>query len=258
MMKDQQVQTLSVDIINQSRRIAYNRVKGQAPGVVFLSGHGSDMNGSKALFLEAWAKRHGQAYLRFDYSGHGCSDGIFLEKNISDWTLDTLAIIDELTEGPQILIGSSLGGWIMLNVALKRPNRIIGLIGIAAAPDFTEDLIWQSLDCKNKTKFKAEGKIEFENPYADEPVIYPYHLIEDGRKHLLLRKAIPITQPVRLLHGLNDTEVPWQTAIRLADCLDSEDVSLCFDKIATHRFSEPQQLKSLEIVLDELINKFSH
>ena len=256
-MKDKQMQALFLHSIDQSDKIAYKRVKGQAPGVVFLCGHGSDMNGSKALFLESWAKRRGQAYLRFDYSGHGCSDGIFLEKNISNWTLDALAIIDEITEGPQVLIGFSLGGWIMLNVALKRPNRIVGLIGIAAAPDFTEDLIWEPLDFKSKTKFKAEGKIEFENHYTDDPAIYPYHLIEDGRKHLLLRGTLPIIQPVRLLHGLNDTEVPWQTAIRLADCLKSEDVLLHFDKTATHRFSEPQQLQSLETTLDELLDKLS-
>jgi len=242
-------------IINQSGKIAYNRVKGKSPGVVFLCGHGSDKEGSKALFIEAWAKNCGQAFLRFDYSGHGSSDGLFLETNISDWTRDALTVLDNLTEGPQILVGSSLGGWIMLNVAMERPTRVAALIGIAAAPDFTEDLIWQPLDNSSRLAFKAHGQISMENPYGDNPVIYPYHLIEDGRQHLRLRGPLSITQPVRLLHGINDTEVPWQTTVTLADCLQSNDVLLHFDKAATHRFSEPRQLQSIQAVLEQLINQ---
>ena len=249
------MQPVTKYIVNQSGKIAYNRVSGKNPGVVFLCGHGSDKEGSKALFLEAWAKNCGQAFLRFDYSGHGSSDGLFLETNISDWTRDAITVLDNLTEGPQILIGSSLGGWIMLNVAVERPNRIAALIGIAAAPDFTEDLIWQPLNASSRSTFKANGQIAMENPYADDPVIYPYHLIEDGRQHLRLRGRLSITQPVRLLHGIRDTEVPWQTAVTLANCLRSNDVLLHFDKAATHRFSEPAQLQSLQSTLDPLINQ---
>ena len=245
-------------IINQSGKIAYNRVLGKSPGVVFFCGHGSDKEGDKALFIEAWAKNNGHAFLRFDYSGHGSSDGLFLETNISDWTRDALAILDNLTDGPQILVGSSLGGWIMLNVALVRPTRVAALVGIAAAPDFTEDLIWQPLDASSRSAFKAHGQISMENPYADNPVIYPYHLIEDGRQHLRLRGPLSITQPVRLLHGINDTEVPWQTALKLSDCLKSDDVLLHFDKAATHRFSEPAQLQSIQAVLDQLITQIQH
>ena len=213
------------------------------------------MDGSKALFLESWAQQQGRAFLRFDYSGHGQSDGTFLETNISDWTRDAIAVLDDLTTGPQILVGSSLGGWIMLNVALARPNRIAGLIGIAAAPDFTEDLIWQPLDHDQRNKMKNDGQIAMENPYADDPVIYPYHLIEDGRQHLRLRTPLAITAPVRLLQGMNDAEVPWQTATRLADCLQSDDVVLHFDKTATHRFSEPAQLHLLETILMTLLDQ---
>ena len=165
---------------------------------------------------------------------------------------------DNLTEGPQILVGSSLGGWIMLNVALERPTRVAALIGIAAAPDFTEDLIWQPLDAPSRSAFKADGQIVMENPYANDPVIYPYHLIEDGRQHLRLRGPISITQPVRLLHGINDTEVPWQTAFTLTDCLQSSDVLLHFDKAATHRFSEPAQLQSIQAMLEQLIIQIQH
>ena len=252
------MQSGSGNIINQSGKIAYNRVSGKSPGVVFLCGHGSNKEGSKALFLETWAKNYGQAFLRFDYSGHGSSEGVFLETNISDWTRDAITVLDDLTEGPQILVGSSLGGWIMLNVVLARPERVAGLVGIAAAPDFTEDLIWQPLNAVSQSAFKAAGQITIENPYASDPVIYPYHLITDGRKHLRLRGSLPITQPVRLLHGINDTEVPWQTAVTLANCLQSNDVSMHFDKAATHRFSEPTQLRSLQTVLEQMINQLEH
>lgn len=243
--------------INQSGKIAYNRVAGQSPGVVFLCGHGSTMDGKKALFLEAWAKRHGRAFLRFDYSGHGQSDGAFLGSNISDWTRDSIAVLDNLTYGPQILVGSSLGGWIMLNVALARPEKVAGLVGIAAAPDFTEDLIWQPLDAESRATFKTNGQITMDNPYSDDPVIYPYHLIEDGRQHLKLRCPIPLLQPVRLLHGIDDSEVPWNTAMTLANCLQSRNVSIHFDKTATHRFSELTQLHSLEMILAELIDQLN-
>ena len=244
--------------INQSGKIAYNRVLGKSPGVVFFCGHGSDKEGSKALFIESWAKNHGQAFLRFDYSGHGSSDGLFLETNISDWTHDAITILDNLTEGPQILVGSSLGGWIMLNVAMERPTRVAALVGIAAAPDFTEDLIWQPLDESSRSTFKADGQITMENPYADDPVIYPYHLIEDGRRHLRLRGPLSITQPVRLLHGINDIEVPWQTAVTLTNCLQSNDVLLHLDKAATHRFSEPAQLQNIQAMLEQLITQILH
>ena len=252
------METTSWHSINQSSRIAYNRVSGDSPGVVFLCGHGSDQEGSKALFIESWAKNYGQAFLRFDYSGHGKSDGLFLETNISDWTQDAITVLDNLTEGPQILVGSSLGGWIMLNVALERPDRVAALVGIAAAPDFTEDLIWQPLDEYSRSAFRADGQIAMENPYADDPVIYPYHLIKDGRQHLRLRGPLSITQPVRLLHGINDKEVPWQTALTLTNCLQSEDVLLHFDKAATHRFSDPAQLQSIQAVLERLITQIQH
>ena len=245
---------VSIHIIDQFGAIAYHRHAGTQPGVVFLCGHGSDMNGSKAMHLEAWAQRRGQSFLRFDYSGHGQSDGDFLQTNISDWTRDTINMIDAHTDGPQIVVGSSLGGWIMLNLALARPARIAALVGIAAAPDFTEELIWNPLDEAEKADFQESGEISFENPYADEPVFYPYHLIEDGRQHLRLQAPLPISVPVRLLHGMQDAEVPWQTATRLADQLQSDDVAVLLDKTATHRFSEPRQLAQLERVLDELVS----
>ena len=245
---------ISKHIIDQFGAIAYHRVPGTQPGVVFLCGHGSDMNGSKAMHIQAWAQRRGQSFLRFDYSGHGQSDGDFLKTTISDWTRDTIDMIDSHTDGPQIVVGSSLGGWIMLNLALARPARVAALVGIAAAPDFTEELIWDPLSDRAKADFQNSGQITIENPYGDDPVVYPYHLIEDGRQHLQLQAPLLINVPVRLLHGMQDTEVPWQTAIRLANKLQTNDVQVILDKAATHRYSGPSQLARLEYVLDDLVS----
>lgn len=249
---------VSKHISDQFGAIAYQRVSGTQPGVVFLCGHGSDMNGGKAIYTQAWAERRGQSFLRFDYSGHGQSDGDFLKTNISDWTRDTVEMIDAHTDGPQIVVGSSLGGWIMLNLALARPARVAALVGIAAAPDFTEELIWNPLDDVAKADFKTSGQINFENPYSDDPVIYPYHLIEDGRQHLRLQAPLSINVPVRLLHGMQDEEVPWQTATRLAEKLQSDDVAVMLDNTATHRYSEPRQLTQLERVLDDLVSMIAN
>jgi len=225
------------------------------PGIVFLIGHGSDMEGTKALACEDWARRNGRACLRFDYSGHGLSSGDFLDGNISSWTADCLAVLDALTTGPQILVGSSLGGWLMLNVALARPDRVAGLIGIAAAPDFTEDLLWAAFTDDQRRQIEADGVIALPNPYSDEPVIYPWHLITDGRHNLRLRGGLDITCPVHLLHGMQDEEVPWQTATATAAALASDDVEITLVKDAGHRFSEPDQIARLAAALDRMATK---
>ena len=238
--------------ISESDYIAYSRFSGQGPGIIFLPGHGSDMEGGKALFLEAWAKAEGRAFLRFDYRGHGLSSGSMQTTGISDWTADVVTVLDELTTGPQILVGSSLGGWLMLNAALARPNRVAGLVGIAAAPDFTEDLIWQELTDAQRQQMQRDGQIALPNPYADEDVIYPYHLIEDGRSHLRLRGGLDINVPIRLLHGMQDAEVPWQTATRIAEQAAGDDVKVHLVKDAGHRFSEESQLAMLRDVVADL------
>jgi len=242
--------------ITETDHIAYHRFLGNTPGIIFLAGHGSDMDGSKALHLEKWARTNGQAFLRFDYRGHGKSSGSMDSTNISDWTEDVITAIDELSEGPQILVGSSLGGWLMLNAALARPKRVVSLVGVAAAPDFTEDLIWAELNASQRSYMQSEGRIVLPNPYADEPVVYPYHLVEDGRNHLRLRSNLNINLPIRLLHGMQDAEVPWQTAVRIAECTVSNDVRLHLVKDAGHRFSEPKQLALLEQVTSGLIADF--
>ena len=252
---------LTLDSRNQ---IAFHIIEpqnqGAKPGIVFLAGHGSDMEGTKALFLEEWAQQNGVGFTRFDYSGHGQSGGVFLETNITDWTNDAIAVLDHLNSGPQILVGSSLGGWIMLNVALARPDRIVGLVGIAAAPDFTDDLIWDKLTPEQQTEMAETGQIALDNPYSDEPIIYPYHLITDGRQHFRLRGGLDIHVPVRLLHGMDDHEVPVQTSTKIAECLaggDAIDARVTHVPGAGHRFSEPDQLELLRDTVAELVADLS-
>lgn len=223
------------------------------PGFVFLAGHGSDMLGSKAESLADWADRSGHAFTRFDYRGHGQSSGAFLAHTISDWTADARHIIEQVTSGPLILVGSSLGGWIMLNLLTSCHQRIAGLIGIAAAPDFTERLIWQALDKTQQKQMQQQGHIALPNPY--EPggqLIYPYPLIEDGRANLVLDKPLEFDGPVILHQGMKDEEVPWQTALDIAGVLTSEQVEIRLDKTAGHRFSEPDQLAALTASADRI------
>jgi len=238
-------------------KLAFRRTGGSSPGVVFLCGHGSDMDGTKALEVESWAVRRGIGCLRFDYRGHGLSSGAFLDGNISSWTDDCLAALDDLTDGPQILVGSSLGGWLMLNVALARPQRVAGLVGIAAAPDFTEDLLWQEFDESQRRQIEADGVLALPNPYSEEPVRYPWHLITDGRKNLRLRGKLDIAAPVHLLHGMQDEEVPWQTATNTAAALTGGDVEITLVKTAGHRFSEPDQLALLRGALDRMVARLA-
>ena len=250
-MPDQEnVAPISYHNLKQGGKRAYKalhqeRANAQNPGLVFLAGHGSDMDGSKAIALENMANRHNIPFLRFDYFGHGRSDGHFLDGNLSRWLEDCKAMLDALTKGPQILVGSSLGGWLMLLTALQRKNRIAGMVGIAAAPDFTEALIWETLTPAQQKRMKIRGQIALPNPYADEDVIYPYHLIEDGQKHLLLKKEIDLNIPVILHQGMQDCEVPWQTAIQLAEKLTSKDVQIILDKHGGHRYSEAAQIDAL-------------
>src|SRR5205085_10939514 len=182
--------------------IAYHRLSGGSPGIVFLGGYRSDMTGTKALFLEDYCSQRGRAYLRFDYFGHGASSGDFAQGTIGRWREDAIAVIDSLTEGPQILVGSSMGGWIMLLAALARPERIAALIGIAAAPDFTAELLPNRLTPEQRRELDEKGAVTVPSDYDAAGYLYTSALIEDGAKHLLLGAPIPIDMPVRLLHGL--------------------------------------------------------
>jgi len=223
-----------------------------APGVIFLGGFMSDMTGGKATALEAWAQRRGRDFVRFDYRGHGASSGRFAEATIGDWAGDAIAVLDRLTEGPQILVGSSMGGWIMLLAALARPQRIAALVGIAAAPDFTEDLIWARATPEQRHALETVGHVDNPSAYSATPYRITRRLIEEGRNHLLLRGPIALACPVRLIHGLEDVDVPWQTSLRLADALASGDVEVTLVKGAAHRLSEPADLARLERVIETL------
>jgi pimeloyl-ACP methyl ester carboxylesterase len=232
--------------------LAYRRVPGAAPGIVFLPGLRSDMAGNKAAYLDGYCRARGSAYVRFDYFGHGASSGAFAEGTVGRWADDAIAVIEQLTEVPQILVGSSLGGWIMLLAALARPERIHALVGIAAAPDATEDLLWPRLDPAQRSELMAKGSVTLPSDYDPAGYTYSRRLIEEGRRHLVMRAALTIDCPVRLLHGLADASVPWQTSLRLAERLTGRDVAVTLVKDGDHRLSTPRDLARLGATLDAL------
>ena len=243
----------SYHIKSDGARIAYCRTPGRDPGIVFLGGYSSDMTGTKALALEAYASARGQAFLRLDYQGHGRSSGDFRDGTIGMWLSDALAVIDAETAGPQILVGSSMGGWIMLLAALHRRARVAGLVGIAPAPDFTEELMWPDLDPEQQSTLERERILHVPSEYSDTPTIITMQLIEEARGHLILQETIPIMVPVRLLHGMRDPDVPWRHSLRLADRLATPDVQVTLVKDGDHRLSTPCDLALLTATLDQLL-----
>ena len=232
--------------------LAWVKLPGREPTVVFLTGFRSDMTGKKATALAAFCAKTNHAMLRFDYSGHGTSGGRFEHGCIGVWTADALAAIDRLTAGKLVLIGSSMGGWIALLCALARTERIAALVGIAAAPDFTEALIWQSLNFEQRARVVEHGIIHLPSIYGD-PTPITRALIEDGRNHLLLSAPIPLRCPVRLLQGQADPDVPWEMALRIAEQVASADVQVTLVKDGDHRLSRPQDLALLWRVLRPLL-----
>jgi pimeloyl-ACP methyl ester carboxylesterase len=232
--------------------IAYSRAEGRSPGVVFLGGFRSDMTGAKALALEGFCREREQAFLRFDYSGHGSSGGEFTDCTVSTWLDDSLDALERLTEGPQIVVGSSMGGWLMLLAALRRPGRVAGLVGIAAAPDFTEELMWPNMAAPTRRKLMKDGVVYRPSAYGDGPYPITKALIEDGRNHLLLGAPIPIRCPVRLLHGMADHDVPWTFSQRLAERLESDDVTVTLFKKGGHRLAEPDEIAQINAAVTEL------
>ena len=228
--------------------LAWARQEGAAPTVVFLPGFRSDMTGDKATALAGFRADRGQAMLRFDYSGHGASGGRFENGTIGRWTDDALAVIDGLTEGPLVLVGSSMGGWIALLAALARPDRVVALIGIAAAPDFTEVLMWQAMTFEQRATLMCDGILQRPSQYG-EPYPITRALIEDGRTRLLLNAPIALDCPVRLLHGQDDPDVPWEMALRIAEQVTSHDIQVMLVKDGDHRLSRPQDLALLRRTL---------
>lgn len=233
-------------------KLAYAYLAGDGPALVFLSGFASDMQGTKAQFLRDWCAARGAAMLRLDYSGHGASGGAFADGTIGRWTADARAVIDAvLPAGDIILAGSSMGGWIGLLLARALVARLAGFLGIAAAPDFTEDLMKPGLTEADRAALAQVGVAMLPNPYGP-PTPITAALLDDGARNLVLRNPIPITAPVRLIHGQRDAEVPWRTSLHLAERIASEDVRVTLVKDGGHRLSRESDLALIGRILEEM------
>ena len=224
--------------------LAWVRLDGSSPTVVFLPGFRSDMTGDKATALAAFCAERGIGMLRFDYSGHGASSGDFLDGTIGAWAADALAAIDTLTTGPLILVGSSMGGWIALLTAIALPDRVAALVGIAAAPDFTQRLMWDSMAPSERATLERDGVLYVPSQYG-EPTPITRALIRDGANHLVLTGPVPIRCPIRLLHGQSDPDVPWELALRIAEQVETADARVILVKDGDHRLSRPSDLTLL-------------
>jgi pimeloyl-ACP methyl ester carboxylesterase len=231
--------------------VAYVRSAGKSPGIAFLGGFRSDMTGTKAIALDDWAKREGRAFLRFDYLGHGQSSGAFEDGTIGRWLDDSLAAIDQLTTGKLLLVGSSMGGWLSLLVARARPERVAGLVLIAAAPDFVVRM-YEDLSPADRETLKRDGRLARPSQYSPEPSVFTWKLIEEGRNHLLLDKKLKLDCPVRLLHGQDDPDVPWEHSLRIAEHVESPSVVTTLIKGGDHRLSSPEDIARLIAAISEL------
>ena len=236
----------------QGRRLAYHRSEGTGPTVVFLGGLKSDMTGTKAVHLEAWAQARGQSFLRFDYSGHGQSSGAFTEGAIGDWAEDAGEALSALTEGPLVPVGSSMGGGVSLLLARRMPERIAGMVTIAAAPDFTEDSMWAGFDADQRKALETEGQVALPSDYG-EPYIITRRMIEDGRNQLVLRDPLSLPWPTRFLQGTADEDVEMSVALRLLDHAEGDDMRLTLVKGADHRFSDDDCLALIVDAVHEVL-----
>jgi pimeloyl-ACP methyl ester carboxylesterase len=232
--------------------LVYEKIDGGAPGIVFLHGLGSDRHGNKANALATYCQAQGYGFLRFDMYGHGESSGKFEDGGPSRWREDAVRVLDELTQGPQILVGSSMGGWVMTLTALARPDRVAGLIGIAAAPDFTDGMVAKELSAAQQAQLDRDGIVDLPSDYGP-PMRIGKHLIADGNRNLVLRGPIAITCPVRLLHGQRDEDVAWSRSMMLAEHITGEDVEVTLVKDGDHRLSRDSDLALLTQTLDRLV-----
>ena len=234
---------------NDRPRLAYHHSPGAGPTIVFLPGYASDMQGSKALALEAWARTNGRAFLRFDYTGCGHSEGAFADQTLAGWRDDVLVMLDQVATGPVVLVGSSMGGWLMLLAAKARPERVAGMIGIAAAPDFTD---W-GFTADEKTYLNQYGRLERPNPYGPEPTLYTRAFWSSGEANRLLFAPIAFDGPVRLLHGDADPDVPWRLSVQLAGLLRSSDVATIVVKDGDHRLSRDGDIRLLIATVQNML-----
>lgn len=238
--------------ITPDRRLAFHKVDGKGPTVVFLGGFKSDMSGTKAMALQDWAEDRGQAFVRFDYSGHGQSSGKFVDGCIGNWCADAAAMIADQVTGPVVLVGSSMGGWISLVLARKMPDRILGLVGLAAAPDFT-DAIWDAMTPAQRDSLLRDGQIQEPSDYGPDPYIYTRRLIEDGRDQRIFDRPLHLSFPTRWLQGTADDAVPVQTALRLLDHATGPDIRLTLIKDADHRLSTPECLELIKQTVTDVV-----
>jgi pimeloyl-ACP methyl ester carboxylesterase len=243
---------LQVGTDKAARRIAVCQREGAPPGLFWLGGFKSDMRGTKAEALDLWARDHGRAVTRFDYSGHGESGGDFTEGTIGRWLEDSLAVLDACCRGPQVAIGSSMGGWLALLMTRELARRaqpavaqIAGLVLIAPAVDFTEELMWKRFPPEVKREIEQTGSWQRPSQYSEEPYPITQRLIEEGRNHLLLGGMIETGCPVRVLQGVQDPDVPWQHAVELVSRFARDDVVLTMVKDGDHRLSRPEDIERL-------------
>ena len=241
-----------------NHRLAYRYIPPQSflPTVVYLYGFRSDMNGEKVKFLKTLCQEVGLGFLTFDYSGHGESSGNFENGTITQWLADSLIMIDHLTKGSVILVGSSMGGWLALLTALQRPQRIVGLLGIASAPDFTEELMWKKFSPVQQAELMSQGGTVVSTEYNSKGWLITKNLIESGRKHLVLENPIPLTMPMRFIHGMLDASVPPSFSQKLLELVASKDVTLTLLKSANHRLSEEGDRRILGHHLQELVASY--
>jgi pimeloyl-ACP methyl ester carboxylesterase len=247
---------IEIRTAGSARRIAVRARTGDSPGLFWLGGFNSDMRGTKALALDAWAAEHGRGCVRFDYSGHGESEGNFVDGTIGRWLDESVAVFERFCRGPQVVIGSSMGGWLALLLARQIAGRptaasLAGLVLIAPAPDFTEELMWKGLPAKVRKEIEAKGVWMRPSQYG-EPYPITRNLIEEGRNHLLLGASIEVGCPVRILQGARDPDVPWRHAFRLAQRLPAEDVVLTMIQDGDHRLSRPQDIARIIAAVKEI------
>ncbi|MDZ7758608.1 alpha/beta hydrolase [Rhodohalobacter sp.] len=237
-------------------KIAAHKLEGESPTTLFVPGFFSNMEGTKATFLEKQCKKRGRAYIRFDYRGHGQSDGKFEDGTLTDWLNDTLLVLDELADAPVVAVGSSMGGWIAVLAALRRPDKICGLVGIASSPDFTEDIWHRRMTDQQQSVMNEQGYIAQPSEYRDEPIIITKRLLDSGKDHLLLhKKSLDFDIPVTLIHGMEDRDVPWQKSEKLNRLIGEEQSELILVPDGAHRLSRDKDLELIDREIVKLLKK---
>jgi len=238
-------------------KLAYRRLKGKSPGVVFLPGYASTMNGQKAEALEEFCKSLGHSYLRFDYTGHGASEGVLAEGTVGTWKKDVLFVLDELTEGPQIMVGSSIGGWLMLLAGIARPEKTAALVGISTAADHIVTA-FNSLPLETRKEFEEKGEWSVPTKHSEEGAYkFSMDFLREAENHCVLQSPIPIMCPIRLIHGLKDEDVPWHISMQVAERVLSPDVDVILRRHGQHRMADKDDIKLMVYTIDDLIDKLT-